>query len=356
MITKLENIIINRKATVHKALQQLDKTAEKILFVVNERNQLIGSLTDGDIRRWVLKSGALQSSVEIEKVCFKGTYFVELGYDIDEVKKQILSKKIYYVPVVNKKKEIIEFLIWDNLFDSKIVRKTEKKLDVDVVIMAGGKGSRLEPFTKILPKPLIPIGEKTVLEIIMEKFIEFNVEHFYLSVNHKAKIIKSYFDEINPNYKISYIMEHKPLGTIGALHQLNDKLKNNFILTNCDIIIEADYLDLLEHHKINNNDLTIVTSMKHYNIPYGVCKIANGGKLIDIVEKPVYDLLVNTGMYVINSSLLKYIPQNEFFHATHFIDRIKNSYKVGVYPISENSWIDIGEWAEYKKAVERFRI
>ncbi|MBU2494641.1 MAG: CBS domain-containing protein [Bacteroidetes bacterium] len=354
MNKQFANIIINKTATAKDAIKQLDKNLEKILFVVDENNKLIGSVTDGDIRRWILKDGDL--SIEIEKVCFKGTFFVRHNYNIDFIKKEIRKREISHVPVVNDDHAIVEFLVWDKLFDEKTVRKTKKQLDAEVVIMAGGKGTRLDPFTKILPKPLIPIGDKSILEIIIEKFTDYGNDEFYVSVNHKAKIIKSYFEEIQPSYKINYIDEEIPLGTIGALKKLDGRIKKNIILTNCDIIIEADYTDILEHHIIENNDITIVTSLKHYNIPYGICEIENGGQLVNIKEKPEYDLLVNTGMYVLKPEVLKYIPKDEFFHITHLIEKIKLTHKIGIYPISENSWVDTGEWVEYKKAVEKFRL
>ncbi|OGV13389.1 MAG: hypothetical protein A2237_00035 [Stygiobacter sp. RIFOXYA2_FULL_38_8] len=355
MIKPFTDILINKTANVKEAMKQLDKTADKILFVVDEGNKLVGSLTDGDIRRWILKDGDLVS--EVFKVCFEGTYFVYSDYDLNSVKKEILERKIVYVPVVNKENEIVEFIVWDNLFDGKIIRKPKEKLDAEVVIMAGGKGTRLDPFTKILPKPLIPIGDKTILEVIIEKFSDYKVNEFFISVNHKAKIIKSYFEEIQPDYKINYIDEEKPLGTIGALKQLDGKTKKEIILTNCDIIIEADYADLLRHHRNEKNDITIVTSLKHYKIPYGICKIENGGNLVSIKEKPEYDFLVNTGMYIINPLLLKHIPDNEIFNATDLVEvAINNKRKVGIYPISENSWIDTGEWVEYKKAVEKLKL
>lgn len=355
MIKEFTNILINKSATVKEALKQLDKTAEKILFVVTDNNILVGSLTDGDIRRWILKDGALNA--QVENVCFKGTYFVGTDYNLENVKEEILKRKIVYVPVLDKNREIIEFLVWDKLFDGKIVRKAKDKLNAEVVIMAGGKGTRLDPFTRILPKPLIPIGDKSILEIIIEKFTEYGLTEFYVSVNHKAKIIKSYFEEIQPEYKINFLYEDKPLGTIGALKQLEGKVAKEIILTNCDIIIEADYNDLLKHHKEHGNDITIVASLKHYNIPYGICETINGGTLINIKEKPEYDFLVNTGMYVIKNNVLEFIPKDEFYNATDLVEKVvKENRKVGIYPISENSWIDTGEWVEYKKAVEKLRL
>ncbi len=354
MTKEFSSILIDKSASVKDAMKQLDKTAEKILFVIEDNNKLVGSLTDGDIRRWILNDGSLNEIVS--NVCFKGTFYVDTQYILSEVKKEILKRQIIYAPVVNAEKEIVEFLVWDKLFDGKLLRKTKEPLDAKVVIMAGGKGTRLDPFTKILPKPLIPIGDKTILEIIIDKFVDYKVNEFYVSVNHKAKIIKSYFEEIQPEYKINFLYEDKPLGTVGALKQLEGICNKEIILTNCDIIIEADYLDLLKHHKEHKNDITIVASLKHYNIPYGICEIENGGQLLNIKEKPEYDFLVNTGMYIINPDVLKYIPKDEFFHITHLIEKIKPTHRIGIYPISENSWTDTGEWIEYKKAVEKLRL
>lgn len=355
MIREFASILIDKKASVKDALKQLDKTAEKILFVVENSNRLLGSLTDGDIRRWILKEGSLYETVHA--VCYKQTYSIEQNYDLELVKQEILKRKIVYVPVLNKDKEIVEFLIWDKLFDGKIIRKAKEKIDIPVVIMAGGKGTRLDPFTKILPKPLIPIGEKSIIELIIDGFLDFEVNHFYISVNHKAKIIKSYFEELQPEYKLSFLHEDKPLGTIGALKQLEGRISGPILITNCDIIIKVDYADLIRYHLSNSNILTIVVSIKHYNIPYGVCEIENGGSLVEIKEKPEYDFLVNTGMYIVNSEVMKYIPQNEFFHITSLIEKAKNNgAKIGVYPISDNSWIDTGEWVEYKKALEKFKL
>ena len=284
MLQDFDSILIHRQATVKEAMKQLDNTAEKILFVVDGENRLIGSLTDGDIRRWILAGGAVDEKVS--RVCFKGTYFVAHNYDIENVKEEILKRKIVYVPVVDDRKKIVEFLIWDKLFDGKLKRKTRDKLNIPVVIMAGGKGTRLDPFTRILPKPLIPVGDKTIMELIIEKFLEYDVAHFFVSVNHKSRIIKSYFEELDPAYGITYLYEDKPLGTAGALKQLQGVLEGDVFVTNCDIIVDADYPDVLRHHMASHNEITVVASMKNFKIPYGVCKIKNGGTLVNIAEKP----------------------------------------------------------------------
>ncbi|MGE4465984.1 sugar phosphate nucleotidyltransferase [Sphaerochaeta sp.] len=353
MLNDFAKLIIDASATVKEAMRKLDETALKILFVVDKGNILIGSLSDGDIRRWILKDGLLTASVS--EVCYRETFFATAPYNIEDIKDEIYRRKILYVPVVTKTKEVKEFLIWDKLFGS-MKRNVVEKLDADVVIMAGGKGTRLEPFTKVLPKPLIPVNDKTILEHIIDKFLDFNVDSFYMSINHKAVIIKAYFEELNPPYSITYITEDKPLGTIGAVRQLAGKIEKELVLTNCDILIDADYHDILESHRKLGNHVTMVASLKQYKIPYGVCKIQNG-ELVCMKEKPEYDFLVNTGMYIINKEMLELIPEDTYFDATQFLDIVKEKgFKVGVYPISEESWTDIGEWAEYRKAVSKFRL
>lgn len=345
-------ILINKNKSILDAMKQLDKTAKKILFVIDENNKLVGSLTDGDIRRYILKSGSLDDN--IEDVCNKSTFRGFVGYDKKKLISEAKTKDIKYIPIVSNENEIVEIIVLeDSALEAKIT--TFKDLYIPVVIMAGGFGTRLEPFTKVLPKPLIPIGDNTILEIIMEKFYQYGVSEFWLSVNYKSYIIKSYLNELNLPYKIHYIEEDKPLGTAGSLYLLKNKIESEyFILTNCDIILDFDYYSLLEFHKNNKSDMTIVASAKRYKIPYGVCEIEDG-KLNKLVEKPELNLLVNTGMYVVNTSLLELIPENYFFHATDLIKKAKDLNKIiSVYPISEESWIDIGQWDEYKKAIERF--
>jgi dTDP-glucose pyrophosphorylase len=346
---------INVTATIREAMKQLDITAEKILFVIDNLDQLFGTLTDGDIRRWILNGGALDKKVDT--VCNKNPFFIFESYTVEDVKNKMLDKKINCVPIVDEKKVIKKLLFWNELFDEKFIISAKPKLNIPAVIMAGGKGTRLDPFTKILPKPLIPIGNKTIIEIILDKFAEYQIKRFYLSVNHKAKIIKSYFEEIENPYNISFIEEDRPLGTAGSLKFLENKIEGNFFLTNCDIIINSEYDKIFEFHKSNHNDITLVASMKHFHIPYGVCEIENGGKLIGINEKPEYNFLVNTGMYILKSETLRLIPDKQFFHMTHLIEKIQNENgKVGVFPVSESSWIDVGEWGEYKKALEVIKI
>jgi dTDP-glucose pyrophosphorylase len=351
----IQSLLIGRKKDLQHAMKQLEVTEKKILFVIDKEQRLYGTLTDGDIRRWIMKGGGLQQTVD--RLCNKKPYFIHYGYKSEQVRNDMLQMGILSIPVVNEKQEIVEVLFWDNIFADGITNKHVKTLDVPVVIMAGGKGTRLDPFTKILPKPLIPIGDKTVIEIIIDSFLTWGIRNFFVTVNHKSKIIKSYFEELSPPYAIEYVDEDIPLGTAGSLRFLLSRLKDAFIVTNCDVIIKTDCVDLLDFHQKSGNDITLVASIKNYNIPYGICKIKNGGTLTSIREKPEYSFLVNTGMYVLNPGSLKSIPEGECFHMTQLIEAVKSSGgRVGVFPISEDSWFDTGEWAEYKKALEKFSL
>ena len=279
MTQSIKNFLVLGQVTIKEAMRQMGEAGHKIIFVVDENELLLGSVTDGDIRRWILKGRSLQS--KIAKVYNRRPIFVSEDYQKNEVKKIMLRKKIGWIPVVNKDQRIVHILLWSDIFEreSKI---PGTKFNIPVVIMAGGKGTRLDPFTRILPKPLIPIGDKTILEMILEKFTAFGIRQFYLSINHKSRIIKAYFEEITPNFQIKYLEESEPLGTAGSLRLLLNKVRGPVLVSNCDIIIEADYPEIVEFHKARKNDITMVSSFRHFTIPYGICRIENGGTLVDI--------------------------------------------------------------------------
>lgn len=355
MNDRVKRTLVGETTTVKSAMKQLEENSSKILFVVDGSGRLYGSFVDGDIRRWILSGGTIDAAVK--KVCNSDPFVVTEPFDIEDVKAMMLNNSITSVPVVNGTRQIVDVLFWDSIFGSQGRHGPVRTIDASVVIMAGGKGTRLDPFTKILPKPLIPIGDKTLLELIAESFTPHGIDKFYISVNHKAKIIRSYFEELSPDYSIEYIEEDQPLGTAGSLKLLEGRLQGPIMVTNCDIIIRTDYADLLDFHRESDNDMTIVASMKTYNIPYGICEIKNGGALTRIVEKPEYELLVNTGMYVIEPEVLELIPGDRMFHMTDLVKAaIDRGYRTAVYPVGDNSWLDIGQWAEYKNSLKKLEL
>jgi len=346
----MKNITVNPNFTIRQAMKELDKTAEKCLLVVDAKKKLLGTLTDGDLRRSIL--AGLKFTEKISKSYNSNpTVLIQNKFTINEAKQILREKKINLIPILNEENLVVNFLTWSNMNG---VEKSHKKLiGVPVVIMAGGRGTRMEPFTKVLPKPLVPIHEKPIIEYIIERFTDIGCSDFHLSINYKGKILKAFFEELQPRYGVSFVDENVPLGTAGSLQYLNGKFDKSFFVTNCDIIIKTDYKKLYEFHQKNNFDITLVASAKEFTIPYGTCELNEDGHLSFINEKPKYDFLINTGLYVLNPEILKLIPKNQFYHITHLIEEAKSSGKrVGVFPIDDDAWIDVGQWAEYKKALE----
>ena len=353
--SELQGILIDRNQTVKQAMKQLEDTSMNILFAVDESNALYGSLVDGDIRRWILDSGSVDACVG--EVCNREPFIATQDYDPESVKRLMLEERISSLPILDGGRQIVDLITWDSLFRDGSREPSKPQLELPVVIMAGGMGTRLDPFTTILPKPLIPLGEKTALEMIVDSFLPYGLGHFYFSVFHKARVIRAYFEELQPDYQVEYLEEDQPLGTAGGLKLLRGRVEGMFLVANCDNIFKIDYADLVNFHRKKSNLITVVASMKQYNIPYGICEIENGGTLTRMVEKPEYSFLVNTGMYVLESEVLARIPDGRMFHITELIETVKtDSGRVGVYPIGDEAWLDIGEWAEYKQTVQRLQL
>jgi dTDP-glucose pyrophosphorylase/CBS domain-containing protein len=351
MTEDVRAFLVPQTFTIRQAMEQLERTEEKIIFVVDSDSRLIGSLTDGDIRRWILSDGDLKAQVRL--VCNCHPRVAEEDFNVEELRAEMLEGNFSCVPVVSSSRQIVKLVFWKELFQSEIATSQKRQLNLPVVIMAGGKGTRLAPFTNVLPKPLIPMGDRTVIEIIIDQFLPYGLNCFHLSVNYKSKILKSFFEELSPHYSVAYIEEIEPRGTAGALRVLYEDTPDNLIVTNCDIIIQADLADLVSFHTENNHDLTLVASLKDYKIPYGVCELGKGGSLAQIKEKPQYSFLVNTGMYVVRRDRLNLIPADAHCDMTDFIETLKlQGGSIGVFPIGEKAWIDTGEWAEYRKALD----
>jgi len=349
----LKHLLIKAENSIKDALKQLSKSGNKCLVVIDEKEKFKGTLSDGDVRKAILKGKKI---IEPIKSIYNNnaTFFYKDKYTKREIKDIFINKKFDLVPIINNKEKIIDIITWHKIFRNQEKRKNET-LDIPVVIMAGGKGTRMQPFTKVLPKPLIPIHDKPIIEHIIDRFSDSGCSNFYLTVNYKGKLLKAYFEELNPSYKISFVEEHKPLGTAGSLSFLKGKFNSPLFVTNCDIIIKANYQELYQFHQNNNFDITLVASAKEHEIPYGTCELDGNGFLSKINEKPKYDFLINTGLYILESDVIEYIPKNKFFHITHLIEDLKKAgKKIGVFPVDDDDWVDIGQWAEYKKAINNF--
>ncbi len=341
------SVQVNR--SILEALKLMDSSKTKLLFVFDEK-KFAGLLTIGDVQRAILKDVDLTEP--ISSILSKNKVYASIDESIEVIKEKISRMRAECMPVLDENGNLVKVYSWLDLFGSKA--QTEyPSLNIPVVIMAGGMGSRLAPLTNIYPKPLIPIGEKTIVESIMDKFVNYNCHDFYMSVNYKADTIKNYFDFINnPEYNVSYFQEDKPMGTAGSLRLLKDKINSTFFVSNCDILIEEDYANILEYHRSNKNELTVVAAVKTISIPYGTIITGENGLLESIEEKPTLSFKINTGLYILEPTLLNDIP-DEFFHITHLMEKLKaQGRRVGVYPISQNDWKDMGDWKEYLKLID----
>lgn len=350
---RLKKVFVKPDHTIKQALRQMDAMGEKTLIVVDEHNTLLGTISDGDIRRRILKGKGLME--DVSKVMSSKPVSLDQDFDRKTARQLMVKQMLQCLPVIDGDRKVVSAVWWVDLFENG--SKKLKKLKIPVVIMAGGEGSRLAPFTKILPKPLMPIGDKPIIEMIIGRFVDYGCDDFYLSLNYKSNIIKAYFSDFEHKYKLSYIEEEAPLGTAGSLHFLKDRIKRPFFLSNCDILIEADYADIFKFHRERKNKITLVSSMKNFTIPYGVCEIENRGILKGIREKPEFDFFVNTGMYVLDRAVLGDIPKNKFYNMPDLIsDYLEKGEKVGVYPISEKSWVDIGQMEEMQSILRNIEI
>jgi dTDP-glucose pyrophosphorylase len=346
MRDKYPDLIVNKDDSILLVLKKMDASARKLLIVMDE-SLFVSLISIGDIQRAIIKG--IDLNAPIFQILRPEITVASTQDDLSAVKERMLTRRNELMPVVSQSGVLESVILWEDLFQEKHSPKEETRLNLPVVIMAGGKGTRLKPLTNVLPKPLIPIHSKTIIEDIMDKFVACGCHDFFLSVNHKSEIIRYYLDSLqNPEYRIQYFQEEKPLGTAGSLHLLKNRISSTFFISNCDIIVEQDYSEILNYHLENKNEITMVAALKNYSIPYGTLTTCEGGLLQSIQEKPEIVFKINTGVYILEPHLLSEIPENVFFHITSLIEKLhQEKRRVGVFPVSEKSWIDIGNWDEY---------
>jgi len=335
----MDEMYIGEKETILQALKQLDKSSRKILFV-HDRKKLLATVTDGDIRRWILQKGDLQAPVK-----YVANYQPRFLYE-DEQRTAIQVMKEYTIdaiPIVDKD-YIIKKVIFLNAPEQEENKFEE---NVPVVMMAGGLGTRLFPYTNILPKPLLPIGDLPIAEHIINRFCQYGCNEYYMIVNYKRNMIKAYFDDLNKGYSLNFVTEEKALGTGGGLSLLRGKIKDTFILTNCDILIEDDLTKAYEQHMKSRNIITMVCSLKNFVIPYGIVNIGQEGTIESMQEKPEMSFFTNTGCYIVEPDVIEELDYNVPIDFPDIMARYKQQgRRIGVYPIGENAWLDMGQIEE----------
>lgn len=338
-MSDIRNFIGRDTMTVSEAMQKIDKNAKGILFVINDGNRLLGCITDGDIRRYLLAGGAMDDNAILAANTNPKT-----AKSIEQAKSLYHKRNYIVIPIIDDDGFII------GLYDGEEVDRPRKNLNVPVVINAGGKGTRLDPYTKVLPKPLIPVGDTPIIEHIMKEYESYGCNEFHIIVNYKRDLMKAYFSDNERHYNITWYDEEKPLGTGGGLTLLRGKFKNSFFFANCDALLTSNYESMLKFHKENNNIITMVGAYKNINIPYGVVDIGVNGVIEKMREKPLISFLANTGIYIVEPEV---IDDMEDDVAIGFPDVIEKQRKMGkkvaVYPVGENDWMDMGQLPELEK-------
>lgn len=348
---RVEKRRIASSVSLLAALKQMDTQKVKMLFVF-EGDSFVSILTIGDIQRAIVKNKPLDTPVAL--IIDFNKQFAKVGEKLDDIREKMLRLRSECMPVLDSGGNLEDVIFWRDLFETE-EKDLRPKIDLPVVIMAGGKGTRLKPITNVIPKPLVPVGDKTILEVIMDQFESIGCHKFYMSVNYKADMMKYYLSQLPHHYDIEFFQEEKPLGTIGSVSLLNGKINTPFFVSNCDSINEQDYRDVWDYHVNNHNDMTIVTMVKSFKIPYGVIETGTDGLMTALKEKPEQTYQVNTGVYILNPDLIELIPEGEFFHITHLMEKVQSrGGRVGCFPVSEHSWKDMGEWPEYLKMINVF--
>lgn len=343
----LENCV-DENLPLTEVLEIIERTHKQSVVVV-QNGVLKGTVTDGDIRRYLLTDNDLNAAIK-KVMCRQPIYLLECerASAIACMKKN----RIHMVPIVDGQMKVvdIEFDLEHNMLPENVQKKLK---NVPVVIMAGGEGRRLLPYTSILPKPLMPIGECTALEHIINSFSRFGCEQYFLTLNYKKEIIKAYLKEACIPGHVDYVVEKDYMGTAGSLALLKDKLQSTFIVSNCDILLDINYNELVEKHRREKNKITLVVLQKNYEIPYGVVNTDSEGKVLLLQEKPLLKYQLNTGVYVVEPDVIGKLT-GQYIHMTELIESmLRSSERVGSYVISENQWTDIGEMENLNRVNRR---
>lgn len=325
---------------VKDALLQLDELAQdNILFVVNHDEKLIGALTDGDIRRGLIKGADIDSY--IDEILEPNPKYIIKGENNLQKIIEYREEELRIIPVVDDTHKVVNVINF---------RNTKSYLPVDAVIMAGGRGQRLAPLTDTVPKPLLKVGNKAIMEHNLNRLALFGIDDFWVSIKYLGEQIESYFGSgKEKNINIKYIWENDPLGTIGAVSQITDFEHDYILVTNSDLLTNLDYEDFFQDFLKQDADLAVLTIPYQVSIPYAVLETKDG-EVKSFKEKPTYTYYSNGGVYLMKKEMINLIPHNTFYNATDLMEEIiKKNLKVVSYPLS-GYWLDVGKHEDFEKA------
>ncbi len=342
----MEKYLVDTGYTVKQTIEQMEQHRIKGVIVLDSDKKVAGLFSNGDMRSFFLKGGSLSTNI-----CDAMNKNPKLYTSEEEVAEERKTRIRVIYPIIDSERHVINVLDYERDPEEGIISDALK--DVPLVIMAGGKGTRLYPYTKILPKPLIPIGDITITERIISSFQKYGCNRVIMILNHKANMIKAYMSELDTDYSIEFAEEETFLGTAGGLRLIKDSINSTFFLSNCDILINADLECVYRTHKARGNKITFVCSMKDFEIPYGVVETNDEGLITSMQEKPGFSYLINTGLYMIEPEVLDDIGENEFIHLPTLAARyLEKGEKVGVFPISEKAWLDMGQFSEMENMIK----
>ena len=342
---RISDFVGDNNITVAETMQRINQNTHGILFLINEKKQLEASVTDGDIRRFIISGGKVSDNVS--KAANKEP---KTALNIEEAKALFHRLNYKVIPILDEEKRIID------IYYGKSEFKERKKvcLNIPVVINAGGRGTRLDPYTRVLPKPLIPVGDRPIIEHIIEEYRGYGSADFHIIVNYKKELIKAFFNGENQEYDIRWYDEEIPLGTGGGLSFLKGSLNETFFFTNCDVLLKSDYGNILRYHRDNNNTITMVCAKKKYYIPYGVVEVKEDGLLDRINEKPEISYLSNTGIYIVEPQVLDDLQENVAMGFPEIIEEQKDmGRRIGIYAIEDEEWMDMGQMPELENMRKR---
>lgn len=340
----VEKHIIYQKQSVREALINLDQLAsDAILFVASEDLKLVGSLTDGDLRRGFIKGLGFEDSI-LSFIQGNPKFIYEDEYDPTKIE-NFKKSNLKIIPVLSRGGKILDILNF---------RTKSALIPADAVLMAGGEGKRLRPLTEKTPKPLLMVGEKPIIEYNIDRLINFGIKKINLSINYLGEQLVDYFkDGSSKGIEIKYVKEDKPLGTIGSVLLVESFYNDDIIVMNSDLLTNIDFSDFFKTYKESDADMAVATTSYHVDVPYAVLEVGDDGTAVkSLKEKPRYTYYSNAGIYIMKKKLLKMIPENEFYDITDLMDRVlEMNLKLITYPIN-GYWLDVGKHEDFKKAQE----